>query len=384
MSYYKKIDGKDIYLASINLDDASKYMTWVNQPDNIVFDGYKGKKIDSLENACSELKELSSNTLAIIDKEKEQFIGLVGFTNTQAMNQRSHMWIKMSPDIGYDYQVSKGAQAADLMLKYAFDTMNLHNVVIDVAVFNQQLLDICFYSQMNFMYERKYSSRLGNSLYSTISFQCLKQHYGTKKSPMILSFSEDTVSVTDFFDDESRLSPVLVGKHIQLSRYCGQDGYVSRMAEFLNDSQLSIPLGEYKVNWDDSLAKEHLDSVDYVIEKDGNIIGYINLFRKDFYNKTADLEILIGDYREQNKGYATEAMQLFLEEQYQNGPFCSLVSSVFDFNSVSIKLHEKLRWDLIGTRSEAYYAYGKLNDMYVYEMNRDLYRKSIVKMPKNS
>jgi len=71
MSYYKKIDGKDIYLASINLDDASKYMTWVNQPDNIVFDGYKGKKIDSLDNACSELKELSSNTLAIIDKEKD-------------------------------------------------------------------------------------------------------------------------------------------------------------------------------------------------------------------------------------------------------------------------------------------------------------------------
>ena len=40
MSYYKKIEGDTIYLASINLDDAKEYMQWVNAP-NVVFEGYK-------------------------------------------------------------------------------------------------------------------------------------------------------------------------------------------------------------------------------------------------------------------------------------------------------------------------------------------------------
>ena len=40
MRYYKKIEGKNIYLASINLDDAGQYMEWVND-SNVVFEGYK-------------------------------------------------------------------------------------------------------------------------------------------------------------------------------------------------------------------------------------------------------------------------------------------------------------------------------------------------------
>ena len=84
---------------------------------------------------------------------------------------------------------------------------------------------------------------------------------------------------------------------------------------------------------------------------------------------------MIGDVSEQNKGYGTEAVQLFLDEQFKNGPFNSLVSSVFEFNLPSQKLHESIGYQEIGIRPEAYYAYGKLNNMHIYEINRDIYEK---------
>ena len=36
IGYYKKIEEKIIYLASINLDDAELYMEWVNKPNVVM------------------------------------------------------------------------------------------------------------------------------------------------------------------------------------------------------------------------------------------------------------------------------------------------------------------------------------------------------------
>ena len=187
------------------------------------------------------------NVFAVVDKDTNQFIGLAGFTNTQAMNQRSHMWIKMSPEIDYDSQVFKGAQAIDLMLEYAFDIMNLHSIVVDVAVFNEQALDICSNSQLHFMSERKQSSRFRDTLHSPNSFQCTKHLYGTKQIPTLISLLDDTRSIHDLAI-EVNLQKVLMGEHIDLSKYHGQEEYISHMASFLNDPSVSIPLGEYKIN----------------------------------------------------------------------------------------------------------------------------------------
>ncbi len=78
MGYYKKIEGKDIYLASINLDDAEQYMGWVNDSD-VVFEGYKREKIASVEDARNELNDMAvKNVFAVVDKNTNQFLGLTG------------------------------------------------------------------------------------------------------------------------------------------------------------------------------------------------------------------------------------------------------------------------------------------------------------------
>lgn len=386
MGYYKKVDGKDVYLASIDLNDAEKYMKWVNntsRPGQIVFDGYRGKKIETVDQARDELNRLAvENAFAIIDKGTNEFIGLTGFANTQAMNQRSAMWIKINTDIDYGRQVKQGAEALDLMLTYAFDIMNLNSIVLDVPVFNQQGLDICKESSMSFMYERKTSAKFSDGkFYNMISFQCFKEMFKRNCEEALPTFDKSGYIIKGLSVNEEKLRTILTGNGVRLSKYQGQEEYISRMATFLNDPEISIPLGEYKINWNDYRARKKLEEVDYIIEADDNIIGYINLFRKDLNNGTADLEIMIGDKTKQKKGYATEAMNLFLDEQFQNGPYTSIISSIFEFNEASHRLHEHVGFEKIGTRNEGYYAYGKLNDMDVFEINRESYQK---KLRKNS
>lgn len=386
MKYYKKIDGKNIYLASINLADAEKYMELVNNESHdgeIVFDGYKGEKIATIEEALEKLQEMADdNVFAIISKENDKLIGFTSLTNIQAMNQRSSMWIKIDTDIDFLNQVFFGAEAVDLLLDYAFNIMNLNNVVIDVPVFNRQALEICKHASMFFMAERHEACHYKDGkFYNLESFQCTKNMYGTKREVSTLEIDDSYIEYPyEMFQDKSMSDTVINDKSdIILSKYEKQKDYITRMASFLNNPVVSIPLGEYKVNWTDSSALEHLESVSYLIKSYEELIGYVNLFRRDSYNHRADLEIMIGDREFQNKGYGREALELFLSEIYVNSSYNALLSNIFDFNIASAKLHESLGYVKIGTRRESYYAYGKLNDMDIYEMNRTLYQKRMIK-----
>lgn len=386
MSYYKKVEGDSIYLASIDCDkDVLKYMEWNNSKDidsRIVFGGYTVKRLTE-EAAREELNDLAEqNAFAIIDKGNDKMIGLIGLSNTQAMNQRSNLWIKMDTTIDYNKQIDQGVDALHLMLEYCFYIMNLHSVVIQFPAFNSQTLDICKNSKMLFMYERDQAVLLENDLYDNlISYQCTPSIYESgvgfyeihDLSPVFSNIRQLS------FNDNSKMNDIITGNNIQLVAPNNilenkNDDYIHTMASFLNNPKVSIPLGEYKTNWNNYIAKEQLESVDYVIEKNGKLIGYINLFNKNKTDRSASLEVVIGDIKEQRKGYGKEAMSLFLEEEYQNGIYNSLISNIFEFNEPSLKLHKALGYEKIGERYEAYYAYGKLNNMQTYEMNREIYK----------
>lgn len=389
MSYYKKIDGNHLYLASINSQrDAIKYMYWNNFKDNdslIVFDGYTGKRILTEEAARAELDDLSNkDAFAIIDKGRNQMIGLIGLSNKDQINQKSNIWIKMDTTMDYDKQIDQGVNALHLMLEYCFDFMNLNSIVMEFPAFNKQSLDICKKSSMSFMAKRDQAVLLGKDLYDNlISYQCNPMIYDMETG----LFEDHNRAFSEIkklsFNNNSKMSQLLTGNNISLVmpsilREDKKKDYIHDLASFLNDPKVSIPLGN-KVNWNYERSKMQLESVDYAIFKDDKLIGYINLFRKNERSRSADMEVLIGDRNEQNKGYGREAMTLFLEEEYQNGIYNSLISNIFDFNEPSLNLHQSLGYKKIGNRYEAYYAYGKLNDMQVYEMNRDVHREYVKK-----
>ncbi len=382
MKYYEKLKGRHVSLASISLDDSQMYCAWKNDTSElgqIVFDTYKDSKKVTEEEAKGELNDLvESETFAIIDGEKKKMIGLIGLTNTKAMNNRSNAWLQMDPTILKDNQIYKGREALELFLDYCHNIMNLHNVLIEVPTFNEQLLTICQISNMEFMGKRDSAAHYKeNNFYDLVYFQSVsnkRNHIGRYSN-----IEQKSSHIKNLLADEKNLKDIVTGDRIKLAKYQGQEEYIPKMATFLNDPDISIPLGEFKTHWNDCRSKEQLENVDYLIEKGDKLIGYVNLFGKDLYNHKASLEIMIGDKDEQHKGYGEEALHLFLDEQQKNGPYVNIESTIFEFNDRSKKMHEKIGCNYVGTRKEGYFAYGKLNDMYMYEMNLEQGRQKIKK-----
>lgn len=323
------------------------------------------------------------NAFAIVDKGSDELIGLIGLSNTQAMNQRSNLWIKMDTMMDYDKQIDQGVDALHLMLEYCFDIMNLHSIIIETPAFNRQLLDICENSKMSFMAERHQAVLLENDLYDNlISFQCTPAIYKMETGFLPTQDCSYSNIKNLVWNDSFNMRSLIEGKNIVLTNPkliedSQKEKYIPALAEFLNNPAISIPLGEYKTNWNDFRARKQLESVNYVIEKDRQLLGYINLFRESKRNHSADLEVVIGNSEEQGKGYGREAMSLFLEENYQSGVYNSLVSNIFDFNEASRRLHESLGYQKIGERYEAYYANGRLNNMSTYEMNQEIHSQKM-------
>ena len=382
MKYYKKIDGKNIYLASIQLEDAESYLQMKTATDNlsrVVFDTYKEEAYD-LENAKNELNDLAAkNAFAIISKDTDEMIGLIGLSNTLAMNQRSDMWIKMYTNLDYEKQVCNGTEAVNLLLAYCYQVMNLHSVVATTPSFNTQAMDIYNRSSLVYYGYRSESERyIDKKFYPTVYYQCTPRIFRDTSLYRMIDcsrFHGRELHISN--DDEKNMSSLLVGGRICLSKYEGQEEYIPVLSSYLNNPAVSIPIGEYKTNWNNYRAQKQLQDIDYMILKDEKLLGYINLFRKDYKNRTADLEILIGDVNEHNKGYGKEALELYLREQYQNGPFNNILSCVFGFNHPSMSLHRSLGYQPIGIREEGYFAYGKLQDMHLYEMTSDIHKQKV-------
>lgn len=381
MGYYKKINGKNIYLSSIDLNDADIYLEMKNSKDKlpyIVFEGYKLNEVYDLEKAKNELNDLAvKNAFAIIDKNTNKFIGLIGLSNILSINQRSDMWIKMLTNIDYEDQILKGGEAVNLLLEYCYDIMNLHSIIMTFPSFNRQMIDICNYSNMQYLGKRTGSEQFYDRYYyDTIYFQCTPEIYNLKIHNQVrIDSVSRKINISNI--NEDAMSNIIQGENITLQKYNNQENYIGKMAMFLNNPRVSIPIGDYKTNWNDYRALKQLQSVDYVITKNNQLLGYINLFRKDYRNKTADLEILIGDPNEHQKGYGKEALNLFLIEQYKNGPFNNLLSCIFEFNKASMKLHESMEYDLIGVRKEGYFVNKKLNDMYLYELTKEVFNNKV-------
>lgn len=378
MPYYEKLRGKYVSLASISLNDVEGYLQMKNSNSvmsRMVFN--PSGQVYDLDMACDELNDLVfQNAFAVIDHDTKRMIGLLGLENHLLLNRRSNMWIQMYTDIDYGDQVLKGAEAVNLFLRYCYQFLNLHSVILTVPSFNMQALDICRNSAMQYYGNRSSSFQYSDGkFYDEIYFQCTpvlyEKNLNVRKNEFY--FNGNGVSLNIPYHNLEQMHDKVEGDRICLVKYEGQEEWVSSLAIALNNGKLSIPLGEFKTNWNDYQVSDQLKAADYVIVKDQKFLGHIFLFNKDYNNRTASLEILIANPEEHGKGYGKEALQLLLDEQYQYGPFYNLLSTIIEFNKVSTRMHEDLGYHFIGRRLQAYFAYGKLQDMLQYEMTSDIF-----------
>lgn len=135
--YFKKIEGKKVYLSPMCVEDAEKYVKWMN--DFKVTDGLNGSK--NLVTVESEREWIEKNNkdgnfqFAIVKQENDELIGNCSLHNLDLINGRATVGIfigdKENRGKGY------GSEALELLLSYGFNHLNLNNIMLTVYSFNE-------------------------------------------------------------------------------------------------------------------------------------------------------------------------------------------------------------------------------------------------------
>ena len=146
--HYPKIKGGEIYLSPIDIQKKKAILTeWVNSDKSIAYNnGFYGQMIDEakMQEKLEKWRD-SSVCMAIIREEDEAFMGQVSLFNFGPANSFCTLGIF----IGKEYRGrGYGKEAMDLAVEYAFDTLRVKAVHLEVYSFNEEA--IAFYERCGF------------------------------------------------------------------------------------------------------------------------------------------------------------------------------------------------------------------------------------------
>ena len=175
--YFKKIEGERVYLSPMNIEDAEKYVKWMN--DFKVTEGLgNSQKVITLENERQFIEDNVKNgnyQFAIIRKSDDTLIGNCGFNALDTINDRGLVGIF----IGDEENRSKGygTEALKLLISYGFNYLNLYNIMLSVFSFNERA--IACYKKVGFkeIGRRRECCQLNNKRYDDIYMDILRPEF---------------------------------------------------------------------------------------------------------------------------------------------------------------------------------------------------------------
>ena len=138
--YYKKYEGKRIYLSPMNSEDYKIFTAWVN-------DETLARGIGNFKYLISEEKEkewidekIKNNdyNFCIVLKSNDTLIGSYGLEVKDQVSRRFHIggFIGNKEDRGKGY----GTEALELVTKFAFEVLNANSVYSGIFSFNEASL----------------------------------------------------------------------------------------------------------------------------------------------------------------------------------------------------------------------------------------------------
>jgi RimJ/RimL family protein N-acetyltransferase len=130
--------GSTIYLRPIELEDAATVATWLNDPEVRHFLRGRLPLTRFAEEAFLRRISESDNdfVVGIVVREKDQFIGVLGLHQLDNRNRHAKFGITLGDkncwNKGY------GTEATTVILRFAFQTLNLNRVWLHVYEFNER------------------------------------------------------------------------------------------------------------------------------------------------------------------------------------------------------------------------------------------------------
>jgi len=112
--------------------------------------------------------------------------------------------------------------------------------------------------------------------------------------------------------------------------------------------------------WFDAIRKKEDVRIFAIRQKnDRKLIGTCQLFAINFINRSAELQIRIGDIAEQGKGFGTEAVKLLLKFGFKDLNLHRIYLHVFENNVRAIKIYNKVGFKKEGVLKDAEFIDGK-------------------------
>jgi RimJ/RimL family protein N-acetyltransferase len=158
-----------------------------------------------------------------------------------------------------------------------------------------------------------------------------------------------------FWGGDAMKNGFIVGERIYLRPLELDD--LERCQRWINDPEVNRYLvsGRFPINrlkeeeWLRSHYKSDRDVIFAICLKDGNEhIGNCGLHFINWIDRNAVLGIMIGEKREWNKGYGTEAVKLLLKYAFDTLNLERVELTVFDYNKRGIKAYEKAGFKVEG------------------------------------
>jgi RimJ/RimL family protein N-acetyltransferase len=130
--------GSKVYLRPLDLADAPTLTTWMNDPEVTRYLIIHRPLMLLAEEAF--LRKMSESerdiVLGIVTREPEQFIGVTGLHQLDVRNRHVQFGIVVGEKSAWGQ--GYGTEATRLMVRYAFDTLNLNRACLHVYEYNER------------------------------------------------------------------------------------------------------------------------------------------------------------------------------------------------------------------------------------------------------
>lgn len=107
------------------------------------------------------------------------------------------------------------------------------------------------------------------------------------------------------------------------------------------------------------------DKYQFAIETlaEKHFLGQCGFTQVDWKNRVAELGIIIGNQKDQGKGYGADAVKTLCRFGFQEMNLHKIKASVFDFNQAALKCYEKCGFQREGCLKQELYREGAYHDV---------------------